>query len=230
MNEIYEYVKDNPDYFAWAFGVVNVFWLAFIHFNSKRHENELEGIKQKHDRELESLKHSFNLDLELRKSRYEKKAAQFERYFNLIDSVGRKQNVDLSEKLQPIFHDFMLASLSDDGSDTTVQAKLNAELGAKIWEIQIEANKDYHVFKSETNSLKLIASDTLFDLFEKTQESYERAFNLGGQFINQFVDITMSGNAEKANAFTEAMNAQGKELIDYGKQIMVQMRLELTEI
>lgn len=57
LEVIYEAIKARPDYFAWAFGLVNILWGGFVYFNKKRHERELVSLKA-------SIEHSHNLDLE----------------------------------------------------------------------------------------------------------------------------------------------------------------------
>ena len=53
MEIVYELIQKNPEYFAWAFGLVNVLWGVFVYFN-----------KQSHDKAIEELKHSLILKQE----------------------------------------------------------------------------------------------------------------------------------------------------------------------
>lgn len=50
MQTIYKIVASNPEYFIWAFGVVNVLWVIFVYFN-----------KQSHDKAMERLKHNYKV-------------------------------------------------------------------------------------------------------------------------------------------------------------------------
>lgn len=45
METLYKIISNNPEYFAWAFGIINTLWIVFIYFNRKRHEHELESLK-----------------------------------------------------------------------------------------------------------------------------------------------------------------------------------------
>jgi predicted outer membrane lipoprotein len=45
MGSIYKLIQTNPEYFAWAFGLVNALWLVFVYFNRQSHEKSLERLK-----------------------------------------------------------------------------------------------------------------------------------------------------------------------------------------
>ncbi len=45
MESIYNIVKDNPEFFTWVFGIVNFLWGAFLYFNKKSHDKEIEKLK-----------------------------------------------------------------------------------------------------------------------------------------------------------------------------------------
>lgn len=53
MEVVYELIQQNPKYFAWAFGLINVLWIVFAYFN-----------KQSHDKAMENLKYSLVLEQE----------------------------------------------------------------------------------------------------------------------------------------------------------------------
>lgn len=78
MSAIYEVIQENPEYFAWAFGVVNVLWGLFVYFN-----------KQSHDRAMARLKSDLGLEAERRKRVFELKASQYETYVANLDSFGK---------------------------------------------------------------------------------------------------------------------------------------------
>ena len=47
MEIVYNFIQENPKFFAWAFGLINVLWGVFVYFN-----------KQSHDKAMENLKHA----------------------------------------------------------------------------------------------------------------------------------------------------------------------------
>jgi len=53
MEIVYLLIKENPKFFAWAFGFVNILRGVFVYFN-----------KQSHDKAMENLKHALKLEQE----------------------------------------------------------------------------------------------------------------------------------------------------------------------
>lgn len=220
METIYKIISDNPNYFVWGFCIINFLWAGFLYFNKKRH-----------DRELEGLKHSYNLDLEKRKKIYQMKASQFERYFQMVDDFGKRQQVDLPNRLHPIFNAYMenyLKAQATGGQEASTAAI--TKFGSQISEIMNEGMEQYLSLKSETNSLKLIASDALAILFDDLQNSYDRAFNISQEFMGKFVELIVSNNQSEIQRYQELMFEQAEEIKGYADKLMSQMRLELKEI
>ena len=46
MQDIYELIQENPKFYAWVFGIVNLLWVAFAYFNKQRHERNLKQLEQ----------------------------------------------------------------------------------------------------------------------------------------------------------------------------------------
>ena len=220
METIYKIISENPGYFAWAFGIVNVLWAGFIYFNKKRH-----------DRELESLKHSYNLDLEKRKRMYAMKASQFEKYFRMVDDFGKRQQVDVTKRLQPIINKFMEDFLrANDMGDQSASTKAITNFSSQISEITNEGMEQYLSLQSETHSLKLIASGELALLFDNLQESYGSAFNIAHEFMNRFVELTISNNQAEIQRYQKLMVIQAEKIKENAVKLMNRMRQELKEI
>ena len=72
METIYNIIQQNPKFFAWAFGLVNVLWGVFTYFN-----------KQSHDKKMEQLKHSLSLDRDKQKMLWEKEITKIIELENL---------------------------------------------------------------------------------------------------------------------------------------------------
>lgn len=220
MDSIYEVVRQNPDYFFWIFGIVNVLWAAFLYFNKKQH-----------DRALETLRHSLNLDLEKRKRMYEMKAAQFEKYFRMADDFGKKHRVDLPNKLLPILDEYMNGYLSaEEKGDKAASTAAIAKFSSQIARIVNDGMSEYLSLKAETNSLKLIASDALAAIFDNVQKAYEGAFQLTSEFMNRFLELTLSNDQSTIQKYQSQMAAQANETENQLRNLMQQMRSELNEI
>ncbi len=192
----------------------------FVYFNRKRHE-----------REIESLKHSYNLDLEKRKRIYEMKATQFEKYFRMIDDFGKRQQVDIPKRMQPIINEFMRNYLKAiDRGDKTAATESITNFGSKISDVTNEGMEQYLSLKSETNSLKLIASDELSLLFDELQQLYDSAFDSAQNFLSIFVELVIANRQAEIQKCIETFGIHGDNIKIAAKKLMNQMRKELNKI
>lgn len=41
MKVIYDIIQQNPAFFAWCFGLVNVLWALFTYFNKQSHDKAM---------------------------------------------------------------------------------------------------------------------------------------------------------------------------------------------
>ena len=220
MKTLYGIISNNPDYFVWVFGIVNFFWAAFLYFNKKRH-----------DRELETLKHSLNLDLEKRKKIYEMKSTQFEKYFRMADDFGKKQQVDLPKRLQPIFDAYLRNYLKaeQEGNQETSRGVIT-HFSSQIGSLINEGMEEYLSLKSETNSLKLIASEQLALIFSQLEDLYEKAFKTSNEFMTKFVELMVSNNQQQLQNYQKLIEEQSTAIKKQLSELMNQMRLEIKEI
>lgn len=95
MSAIYTAIQENPEYCAWAVGLINVLWVVFIYFN-----------KQSHDRAMAQLQSDLSLEAERRKKVFELKANRYETYVANLDAFGRKHQVDLPARMRSIYQFF----------------------------------------------------------------------------------------------------------------------------
>jgi hypothetical protein len=217
MNTIYTLIQQNPEFFAWVFGIVNVLWGAFLYFNKKRH-----------DRELKKLQHSLNLDLERRKQFFELKVSQYERYVVMLDEFGRKYQTELMDRMQPMFQEYMSAMLVAK----TEEAK-NMAIGVfstQVMELMNESSTEYLKLKAESRSLKLTASDRLIEIFEALETLVKESMDSAQEFIKQLPALIMSGNSAEMTAQQTAINRQAENIQTKSNELEQQMRSELKDI
>lgn len=221
---IYAAIKARPDYFAWAFGIVNVLWGAFVYFNKKRHERELVSLKA-------TIEHSHNLDLEKRRRLYEMKATQFEKYFRMVDDFGKKNQVDMPRRMQPIINEYFTSYLeAQHNGDEEASRVAIIRFGEKVNTLLSEGYEDYMTIQTETHSLKLIATEQLAAIFDLLETQYGEAFKLSQQFMSEFVDMTTRGDNDKIQAYQKEMYEKGAATKTTADTLMCQMRLELQDI
>lgn len=214
MVEVYELIRANPDYFAWAFGLVNIGWIGFVYFNSKRH-----------DRELISLKHSLDLDLERRKHAFELRSVQYDRYAKLLDDFGRKYQTEMMQRMQPIFTSF-LAGMTSASNEQEKRAAVT-EFSAGVMSLMGEASTEYLQIKAESRSLRLTSSDELCKLLDEMEQLMKESMETGNQLIASIPVLVMAGESEKLMSEQKVIVAQGEAIQEKSKEIENQMRAEL---
>lgn len=220
MEEIFNVISEKPAYFAWAFGLVNALWLGFVYFNQKRHENKLAEIKQ-----------SLDLDLQRRKMVFEMKASQYEAYFRHIDGIHNRHTTDYKDILIPIMNRFMSSYLKASANNNEAAATAaTIELSEQISKITQDGFQELGVIESETNSLRLTASDEVALLLDEMKEIYSSIFSASGKMMSDLVQITIQNDQELANTNQLELARLGELAKIKSKQLREQMRVDLKQI
>ena len=93
-----------------------------------------------------------------------------------------------------------------------------------------EGLKDVLKLKSESNRLKLIATDQMLETFEQIEILTQESMDCTNEYMKDFTDIIMNQQDEKTDAFqTKAAELAG-EIQKHSKSLLNQMRRELSEI
>jgi hypothetical protein len=220
MEAVFSVISEKPEYFAWAFGLVNALWAGFLYFNSKRHEKELIGVQQ-----------SFDLDLERRKKLFEMKAGQYESYFRHLDLMHQKHQTDYEDVFLPIMNEFVSAYLqAADKSDEEAATQATIHFSEKVSKITRDGMKELGVIESETNSLRLTATDEIANLLDEIKGLYDQMFALSGKMMNDLVQIAIKGDQELANRNQAELAAVGEKAQRKAVELREQMRRDLQTI
>lgn len=220
MEDIFNVISEKPEYFAWAFGLVNAFWLGFVYFNKKRHESELIKIKQ-----------SLDLDLQRRMKVFEMKASQYEAYFRHIDSIHNRHKTDYQDIFMPIINKFMTSYLQASTSNDEAAARAaTIEFSEQISKITHDGFQELGVIESETNSLRLTASDEVALLLDEIKDIYSAMFTASGKMMSDLVQITINNDQELANQNQAELYRLGELAKSKSKQLREQMRIDLKQI
>lgn len=220
MVEIFTTISENPQYYAWAFGLVNALWLGFVYFNNKRHERELIEVKQ-----------SYDLDLERRKKVFEMKASQYEAYFRHIDAIHSRHQTDYQDVFMPIMNEFMASyleasSINDEEASTAATIKFSEQIS----KLTRDGMQELAVIESETNSLRLTASDEVADLLDEIKNIYTTLFKASGKMMSDLVQITINNDQELANRNKAELHRLGELAKAKSTQLRDQMRNDLKQI
>jgi len=205
---------------AWAFGLINALWIAFLYFNKKSHEKELIEVKQ-----------SFDLDLERRKKVFEMKASQYESYFRHIDAIHNKHQTDYQNIFVPIMNEFMASYLEASNQNNEEEAtRATITFSEKISKITQDGFQELGVIESETNSLRLTASDEVAVLLDEIKDLYSILFTLSGKMMSDLVEITIHNNQALAEENQNEIMQVGEKLKSKAIQLREQMRNDLKQI
>lgn len=220
MEEIFKIISEKPEYAAWAFGLINALWVAFLYFNKKRHEKELIEVKQ-----------SFDLDLERRKKVFEMKSAQYESYFRHIDAVHNKHQTDYQDVFTPIMNEFMSSYLEAcDKNDEEAATQATIRFSEKISKITRDGFQELGVIESETNSLRLTASDEVAALLDEIKDLYGQLFTISGKLMSDLVQITINNDQELAAQNQAELMRAGNLAKQKAAELREQMRKDLKQI
>lgn len=220
METFYTIIRSNPEYFVWAFGIVNVLWSAFVFFN-----------KQSHQKELAKMAHSHSLELERKKKVFQIKADEFQKYYNLVDDFSKKQIVDIPRRMQPIFKEYFDNYLkAENQGDKEASRAAIVKFGDQVNTLLFEGIEAHLTIKAATNSLKLVATDLLVETFERLECLYGESFELSQAFMKEFVSLITVNDQNGIAAFQSQMQEKGKDLQNALEKLMMQMRQELKEI
>lgn len=220
MNLLFKHIQEQPEFYAWVFGIVNVLWGAFLYFNKKRHSEEIERLKQ-----------SLNLDLERRRKVFEMKSGQYEAYFNNIDAYQRKHQNDYHEIFVPIFSEFnkkyLTAEANGDKEGSTAATLWFSE---EIQKITLNGFQELQAVEQQTNSLKLTASNEVSELLEELRKLYEEIFKASSEQLGRLVEITINNDQDAVAQMQQALSEIGERIKAKSSELREEMRRDLLEI
>ena len=220
MEMIYEIISQEPKFYVWVFGLVNVLWGIFLFFNKKRHQRELVALKQ-----------SLDLDLERRKKVFEMKTTQYEDYFKSMDELHKRHQHDYQEIMLPIINEFLAAyQRACDANDTAGETEAAIAFREKVSKLTKDGFNELQVIRSQTNTLRLTASDKVAALLDELQDLYEQLFQLSSKLISDMVSTIIEGDQVLAIENQRKLNELGDITKAKSLELRNQMRLDLKVI
>ena len=220
MDVIYKIISNKPEFSILVFGMVNFLWVAFLFFNKKQHQRELINLKQ-----------SVDLDLERRKKVFEMKTAQYEDYFKNMDEIHNRHQSDYQKVVFPIINEFNTSyQRACSINDTEAATEATIIFSKKIGKLTYDGFEEVQVIRSQTNTLRLTASDEVTLYLDQLQELYDELFKISSKMVSDLVQVTIHGdqalateNQNKLNELSEVTKLKSLELRE-------QMRSDLKVI
>ncbi|PKG36977.1 hypothetical protein [Psychromonas sp. Urea-02u-13] len=220
MGTIYEIIQQNPEYFAWIFGIVNVLWIGFTYFNKQSHERSLKVIEQ-------DLRYSADRRLKI----FELKATEYGAYAAKLDEFGKKSQNAFKDKMQPIFDQYL-----NDMMVAGEQQNKEMERDTVVWfsnqisGLMQEGLEDVIKLKSETNRIKMIATDEMIKTFEELEVLTQESMDTANEFVGKFLEIIINKQEEQSQMYQDKLVEIGVSIQSKSKKLLQQMRSEIGAV
>jgi hypothetical protein len=220
MQLIYGLIQENPKFYAWIFGIVNLLWATFAYFN-----------KQKHERDLKKLEQDLRYRADRRLKIFDLKASEYAKYVTDLDSFGKKNQIEMPERMQPIVDEYLQGFLAATASgDKAQERQVIGKFSSQISALMQEGLKDVLKLKSESNRLKLIATDEMLHTFDKLEMLTQESMDCANEYMKNFIEIVFNQQNDKTAAFQSRIADLGGKIQVQSKTLLSQMRKELNDI
>lgn len=220
LDAVYSLIHESPKVAAWAFGVINALWLAFVYFNNKRHE-----------REMKRVQHNLDLDLERRKTVFALKVSSYERYVRLLDDFGKKYQTQLLDRMMPMFSQYLSETLAASETRSAERGK-NAisSFFHSVMSLMNEATQEYLQLRAESKTLKLTASAPLLTALEQLEGGVTESMDTSQEFMRKFPDLFISNDQAEIQRYQSCLADQGASIHRMSRELEQQMRADLAAI
>tara|TARA_B110000285_G_C15037769_1_gene570240 strand:+ start:67 stop:729 length:663 start_codon:yes stop_codon:yes gene_type:complete len=220
MQLIYDLIQDNPKLYAWVFSIVNVLWGLFIYFN-----------KQRQDRSFKQLEQDLRFRADRRLKIFDLKASEYSKYVTDLDSFGKKNQLGIPARMQPIFDkyfkDYLAAS---ESGDLEQERKIIGWLSSQISIVMREGLEDVLKLNYESNRLKLIATEEMLQTFEIIENLTQETIDCSNEYIGNFTEIIINKQHDKTEVFQIKVGKLSEDVQKNSKALLNQMRQELSDI
>ncbi|MFH2057499.1 MAG: hypothetical protein ABIJ59_01185 [Pseudomonadota bacterium] len=161
---------------------------------------------------------------------FELKLRKFEEYVSNLDSFGKKHQVDLPQKMQPIIDKYLADYLNATAAgDKEKETKAITWFSSQISALMSLASEDYIKIQAESSKLKLTATDEMVDAFDKLELLIKKGLDESTEFMSGFVQMVFSQDFEPAEKFQENAKISGERIKESSKALLNLMRAELNQ-
>jgi len=220
MNEIYQEIQKHPKFYVWIFGLINAVWIVTAYL-----------FKLWHERQLKRLEQDLRYDSERRLKLFDLKATEYANYVANLDAFGKKNQTELMARMQPIFdkylNDYLAASTEENEAK---QREVLVWFSNQISHVMREGGEDFFKLKSESNRLKLIATDEMLSTFTALEELTELSMNTANEFMGKLVEIIVHKQNDVQDAYLAKLTEISAQIKIEADNLMTQMRNEIRGI
>ncbi len=190
-------------------------------------EHEKQKIVAKYRAETEELKKQHALDIEKRKYQYEDKRAQFVKYFALLDEFHGKSNKVFSEQFPPIMNNFLSSYIIDD--EATKQ-KAIVDFNEEVQKIFNLLYKEQLKVTTETNSIRLISSETMDHLLDDLEGAVKQATDSAAEMLKFMATPEFWADQTLLVPYQERATIYAHNVKNCHDALRKRMKFELDEI
>lgn len=192
---------------------------------------ETEEIKSKYNKEIEIIKKEHLLDIEKRKYQYESKKEQYINFFKLLDNFNTDSNVIAQEKMIPIIEEFNRNYLNAaNRNNKRGETNATTVMSKKVQKLMFESNKELSRIKQETNTIRIIASDSILKTLNLLELAYDRSFEESSKMMKDLQIQMMTNDQEGMKRSQREMQEIANVILKFKNDLIQQMRIELNEI
>lgn len=192
---------------------------------------ESEEIKSKYNKEIEGIKKEHQLDIEKRKYQYESKKEQYISFFRKLDEFSASSTAEMQEKMMPILDEFNRNYLNAaNRNNKKGETNATTVLSKKTQKLMFEANTELTRIKQETNTIRIIASDSILKTLDLLELAYDRSLDESSVMIKNLQIRMMTNDQEGMAEDQRKMQAIANVILKYKSDLINQMRVELNEI
>ncbi len=192
---------------------------------------ETEEIKSRFSKEIEEIRKGHQLDIEKRKYQYESKKEQYIQFFKLLDTFSSETNIKMQEQMLPIIDEFnrnYLHAASQNNKKGETDA--TTTFSKKIQKLMIDSNKEQIRLKIETNTIRVIASDSILQILDSLEYAYGKSFEESTKMMKELQVQMLTKDKEGMARNQMNMEAIANVIQNYKNDLIHQMRIELNEI
>ena len=192
-----------------------------------RLEEEKQKVLAKYKIEIEEMKKQHSLDIEKRKYLYDEKRQQFVKLFALLDELHQKSNSIFTNQFPPIMNNFLKSCLVDDKEVKNAGIiEFNREVQLLFGQLYEELLK----VNSETNSIRLISSDTMDELLDKLQATVKESTDDATEMLKFMVTPEFWANQSLIIPLQKKSESSGQMVLACRNALRSRMKTELNEI
>ncbi|MEI6214999.1 MAG: hypothetical protein WCP10_12910 [Desulfuromonadales bacterium] len=225
-----------PPILSFLFGMLVLYLTAYSKAKGKNKalqedvsklEDEKQKVLAKYMTEMEWIKKQHALDIEKRKYLYDEKRQQFVKYFALLDEFHRKSNAIFTSQFQPIMNRFLASYLvTDETAKNNAILEFNREVHLifnQLYEEQLKVN-------TETNSIRLISSDTMDELLDKLESAIKKSTDDASEMLKFMATPEFWADQSLIMPLQQKSENTGQLVLTRRNAVRSRMKIELNEI